>query len=68
VMVNNWLLSTNLYPPSSNETLEAISRFLIERFPKHAIVYRSVNPILNESMLLTVARSWQSSVTSIATV
>lgn len=54
VMVNNWLLSTNLYPPSSNETLEAISRFLIERFPKHAIVYRSVNPILNESMLKTL--------------
>ena len=50
-MVNNWLLSTNLYPPLTNETLRAINAFLVERFPDHAIVYRSVNPVLNGSVL-----------------
>ena len=42
VMVNNWLLSTNLYPPLTNETLRAINAFLVERFPDHAIVYLSL--------------------------
>ena len=51
VMVNNWLLSTNLYPPLSRDTLRAIGAFLVERFPSHAIVYRSVNPVLNGSVL-----------------
>ena len=54
VMVNNWLLSTNLYPSLSNETVQAISRFLVQRFPEHAIIYRSVNPVLNESVLETL--------------
>ena len=54
VMVNNWLLSTNLYPPLSNKTLRAISQFLVERYPDHAIIYRSVNPVLNESVLETL--------------
>lgn len=51
VMVNNWLLSTNLYPPLSNDTLKAINQFLEKKFPNHAIVYRSVNPILNDAVL-----------------
>ena len=51
VMVNNWLLSTNLYPPLSRDTLRAIGAFLVERFPSHAIVYRSVNPVLNGTVL-----------------
>ena len=54
VMVNNWLLSTNLYPPLSNETVQTISQFLVERHPDHAIIYRSVNPVLNESVLETL--------------
>ena len=56
VMVNNWLLSTNLYPPLSSQTLQAISQFLVERFPSHAIIYRSVNPVLNESVLETLGQ------------
>ena len=54
VMVNNWLLSTNLYPPLSNKTVQSISQFLIDRFPNHAIIYRSVNPVLNGTVLKTL--------------
>ena len=54
VMVNNWLLSTNLYPNLSPSDIEAINAFLIQRFPEHAIVYRSVNPLLNEELLGTL--------------
>jgi hypothetical protein len=43
VIVNNWLVSTNLYPNLSEEQIEAITSFLVERFPDHAILFRSVN-------------------------
>lgn len=55
VMVNNWLLSTNLYPNLPNSDIEEINRFLIHRFPKHAIIYRSVNPLLNGELLETLS-------------
>lgn len=57
VMVNNWLLSTNLYPQLSAADIKSISRFLIEKFPQHAIVYRSVNPRLNGDLLETLTQS-----------
>lgn len=43
VFVNNYLLSTNLYPSVNNEQLSALSEALIERFPDRAIVFRSVD-------------------------
>jgi hypothetical protein len=47
VMVNNWLLSTNLYPRIPEEgrlgLLETLRDFLIERYPGHAILFRSVH-------------------------
>ncbi len=43
VHVNNWLLSTNLYPPMTLEQIQTITHFLCERFPDHAIVFRSIN-------------------------
>ncbi|MEZ4886634.1 MAG: hypothetical protein R3E32_18040 [Chitinophagales bacterium] len=55
VMVNNWLLSTNLYPNLSPADIEAINQFLIARFPEHAIIYRSVNPFLNGELLQTLS-------------
>ena len=57
VMVNNWLLSTNLYPNLSTSSIEVINKFLIERFPEHAIVYRSVNPMLNGELLEALSTS-----------
>jgi len=57
VMVNNWLLSTNLYPNLSLAAIEAMNQFLIARFPNHAIIYRSVNPLLNGDLLKVLAES-----------
>jgi len=42
VFVNNWLLSTNLYPSLTATQLEVLSEALIRRFPERAIVFRSV--------------------------
>jgi hypothetical protein len=47
VYVNNWLLSTNLYPELSSEALRAIRDTLAQTFPDRAIVFRSVNAQLN---------------------
>ncbi len=50
VMVNNWLLSTNLYPQLSAEAIGDLARALPELFADRAIVFRSVdayqNPLL----------------------
>jgi hypothetical protein len=54
VVVNNWLYSTNLYPPLQPEQLTTIVQFLQERFPDYAIVFRSVdsdtNPICYQTL------------------
>jgi hypothetical protein len=47
VYVNNWLLSTNLYPHCPPETLLALHALLRKTFPRHALVFRSVNRELN---------------------
>ncbi|MEU7831922.1 GNAT family N-acetyltransferase [Nonomuraea sp. NPDC049129] len=43
VLVNNWLLSTNLYPAIEPAHERAAIRFLRERFPGHAVGFCSVN-------------------------
>lgn len=43
VMVNNWLFTTNLYPPLTKEQIKSIVEYLKERFPDHAIGFRSIN-------------------------
>ena len=43
VHINNWLLSTNLYPNLSTAQIHAILAFMKEQFPSHAHVFRSVN-------------------------
>lgn len=43
VMVNNWLLSTNLYPPLTQSQTESILRALIERYPDKPIIFRSID-------------------------
>jgi hypothetical protein len=43
VYVNNWLLSTNLYPPLARATLAAARDALVAAFPDRAVVFRSVN-------------------------
>ena len=43
VFVNNYLLSTNLYPSANSDQLTALSEALIRWFPDRAIVFRSVD-------------------------
>lgn len=43
VSVNNWLVSTNLYPPRANIDITAIVRECIARWPDHAVWFRSLN-------------------------
>ncbi len=45
VSVNNWLFSTNLYPSLTPEQILAIRDKIQEDFPKHAIVFRSINTL-----------------------
>jgi hypothetical protein len=52
VQVNNWLLSTNLYPPNwTGEDLPVITRFLTETCPEHAIGFRSLNRHSNPALI-----------------
>jgi hypothetical protein len=47
VYVNNWLLSTNLYPAISADELEVLARELPRRFVDRAIVFRSIDNLGN---------------------
>ncbi|MEI7024855.1 GNAT family N-acetyltransferase [Paenibacillus sp. y28] len=50
VHVNNWLLSTNLYPRISGSQARAVLNAVRDAFPGHAIVFRSVCPSLHPEM------------------
>ncbi|GED71580.1 hypothetical protein BRE01_52820 [Brevibacillus reuszeri] len=41
-IVNNWLLSTNLYHEMTAEDAEWITEHCVERFPRHIVAFRSV--------------------------
>lgn len=43
VMVNNWLLSTNTWPQWEAEELPEMISAIVDRWPDHAIVFRSLN-------------------------
>ena len=47
VYVNNWLLSTNLYPSITATQLEVLTEALPKWFPDRAIVFRSVDKFRN---------------------
>ena len=52
VQVNNWLLSTNLYPPDwGGADLPEITHLLIEAYPDHAICFRSLNRHSNPGLI-----------------
>ena len=51
VSVNNWLLSTNLYPKWDGTEIKEISEFLRNKFPTHAIMFRSLNSESNKQLL-----------------
>lgn len=43
VMVNNWLLTTCLYPRLSADQIREVGSFLVGRFPRHAILFRCLD-------------------------
>jgi hypothetical protein len=52
VQVNNWLLSTNIYPADWNgDDVEALTSLLTDRWPDHAIGFRSLNGFSNPVLL-----------------
>lgn len=52
VQVNNWLLSTNLYPGNWHGTdLSAVTRLLVDAYPDHAIGFRSLNRHSNPELI-----------------
>jgi phage pi2 protein 07 len=50
VIVNNLLLSTNLYPNLTSEEIHEITKYLQEGFPKHTIIFRSINTFINDEL------------------
>lgn len=52
VHVNNWLLSTNLYPTDwSGANAGQITRLLIDTWPDHAVGFRSLNSYSNDALI-----------------
>lgn len=52
VQVNNWLLSTNLYPPDwDGADLPAITEHLLAAYPDHVIGFRSLNQHSNAALI-----------------
>ncbi|MBK8421644.1 hypothetical protein [Candidatus Villigracilis saccharophilus] len=54
VFVNNYLLSTNLYPSVNSSQLSAVSEALIKWFPDRAIIFRSVDQKKNPHVVQTL--------------
>ncbi len=57
VAVNNWLVSTNLYPPLREVALPALVDAVRERWPSHAIWFRSLNPTDNADWIAALVAS-----------
>lgn len=51
VIVNNWLLSTNLYPELTDTQVRAITQCLVKAFPEHAIAFRSINAFTTSKLM-----------------
>lgn len=56
VFVNNYLLSTNLYPSISGEQISALSEALPQWFPDRVIIFRSVDQRKNPHIIEALKR------------
>ncbi|WP_175638968.1 hypothetical protein [Metabacillus schmidteae] len=55
VIVNNWLLSTNLMGPLLTKSqLERLTRFITSTFPHYTILFRSMTELLHHQFLETM--------------
>ena len=50
LFVNNWLLATNPGLRLSSAQIRAVTHRLVKEYPEFAIIFRSVNPVLDESV------------------
>jgi len=57
VYVNNWLLSTNLYPRLDIDQINALTAALPVWFPDRTIVFRSVDSFFNPGLFHTLLES-----------
>jgi hypothetical protein len=51
VQINNFLLSTNPYPHWNGENLTELTEFIKKNYPKHAIIFRSLNTHQHQSLI-----------------
>lgn len=51
VCINNWLLSTNLYPSIDRNALHTLTNMAQEHFPEQAILFRSLNDRTNRQLI-----------------
>lgn len=54
--VNNWLLTTNLYPRIDFSCVPALTDLLVKQFPRHAIAFRSLNTKTNAPLMEHLTR------------
>jgi len=47
VIINNWLMTTNLYPDLTDSQIKSITHCLKKKFPDHYYMFRSVNTYKN---------------------
>lgn len=55
VTLNNWLLSTNIYPPLDGRALKNLVQDVRCRWPQHALWFRSLNENLNQDWIGALA-------------
>jgi len=58
VYVNNFMLSTNLYPDFKKDTLIKINNFISKKYPNKIIVYRTLNSFCNKCIISTLDKYW----------
>lgn len=51
VSINNWMLSTNLYPDCDGRNVADIKNHLIQTFPDYALMFRSLNIYTNPQLM-----------------
>ncbi|TMV52312.1 GNAT family N-acetyltransferase [Paenibacillus mesophilus] len=51
VHVNNWLLSTNLYPEMTAQETDGAIKLLLDQFPRHTIIFRSLCRTINGDLI-----------------
>jgi hypothetical protein len=52
IIVNNWMLSTNLSTNLNPDQIEAITTYLCAKYPSHTIIFRSINDSITNDLLL----------------